>query len=123
MPRRRNDVASFGPHLMEFLLRAGKEEVRVPFPERRLLDRYYIRVNMLRKAMRLEDHPNYQAVANIKISKDKETNTLVAVPWELEGEEYFEAAGIHVDHTPVDFSEIEVEDDEVIDLDSTEEEG
>ena len=55
----RYPVSSFGPRLMELLLRGAQEEVRIPCPDMRTMKHIQMRIQMLRGAMGREKHPQY----------------------------------------------------------------
>lgn len=55
----RYPVSSFGPELMELLIRGSKEEVRVPCESMKQMKFLQMRIQMLRGAMAREKHAQY----------------------------------------------------------------
>lgn len=60
-------VSSFGPEIMQALLRGAKERFEVPLTYRMAVQ-FSQRINRLRRAMREEAHPQYGLVAKTKIT-------------------------------------------------------
>lgn len=65
----RSPVSSFGPELMEVLLRGAREEVRIPCPNARFMMNLQMRIQMLRGAMAREKHPQYTLATRARTSR------------------------------------------------------
>lgn len=70
----RYPVSSFGPRLMELLLKGAQDEVRIPCPDMRTMKHIQMRLHMLRGAMGREKHPHYQL----------STRARTALTWDFE---------------------------------------
>ena len=71
----RYPLASFGPELMELLLKGARERVEVPCPDHRTMAFLQMRIQMLRGAMARESHPQYPLAARARTSRT----------WDFEG--------------------------------------
>lgn len=65
----RYPVSSFGPELMELLLKGAKEEVRIPCPDARTMQHLQMRIHMLRGAMSRERHPQYELATRARTAR------------------------------------------------------
>lgn len=65
----RYPVASFGPELMEILLRGAREKVDIPCPNQRFMKHLQARIHMLRGAMAREKHHDYGLVTHARTSR------------------------------------------------------
>jgi hypothetical protein len=82
----RYPLASFGPELMEVLLKGARERVEIPFPDHRTMAFFQMRIQMLRGAMARESHPQYSLAARARTartwdfaSKDKNKNCVLVI--------------------------------------------
>lgn len=64
----RSPVSSFGPELMEALIRASRDRVEIPFPDMNTMRHFQMRIHMLRGAMQRERHPSYSLVTRVHTS-------------------------------------------------------
>ncbi len=82
----RYPLASFGPELMEVLLKGARERVEIPFPDHRTMAFFQMRIQMLRGAMARESHPQYPLAARARTSRtwdfaggDKDKNCILVI--------------------------------------------
>lgn len=93
--RKEPSVASFGPHLLNFLRRGSRERVEVTTKNRK--PTYYrMRLNWLRQRMKAENHPEYPMLQKVHLSI--EGDKLIAQPADSEDLEAFAEAGLVEDH-------------------------
>lgn len=71
----RYPLASFGPELMEILLKGARERVEIPCPDHRTMAFLQMRIQMMRGAMARESHPQYALAARARTSRT----------WDFEG--------------------------------------
>lgn len=64
----RYPVSSFGPELMELLIRGSKEEVRVPCDSMKQMKFLQMRIQTLRGAMAKERHPQYAIATRARVT-------------------------------------------------------
>lgn len=69
IPKSKFPIESFGPELMQILLKAGRgEKIVLDFPHRREARRFQMRLHMLRGRMRELNHPDYITVTRARTS-------------------------------------------------------
>lgn len=101
-PKSKFPIESFGPELMEFLLKVGRgATVTLSFPRRKDATRFRMRVHMLRQRMREADHPEYKMAAKARLSLHWENGkgpndpaTLVGKPFDSEFADILKTAGV-----------------------------
>jgi hypothetical protein len=72
-PKTKYPIESFGPQLMQALIRGGREKVVIPFPGengdgKRKAHSFQRRIHTLRSRMRQEEHPDYMIATRAKVS-------------------------------------------------------
>src|SRR5215469_12720614 len=89
--RRAHPVSSFGPELLEALVRGGERELIIELPEVRNATYMVQRLYELRKRMREEEHPQWELVSRCRISnvrtidgKPVKTNIVRIRPYDAE---------------------------------------
>lgn len=98
----RYPLASFGPELMEILLKGARERVEIPCPDHRTMAFLQMRIQMMRGAMARENHPQYSIAARARTartwdfeSKDKNKKcVLVIQPNDYQFRDILAGAGI-----------------------------
>jgi len=93
-------VASYAPELLELLKRASREKVEVVLENRSRGTRLAFQLNMLRKAMRDENHPLARMVAGVNISVSR-SGVLTAGPADASFLTALRNAGIVVSELPL----------------------
>lgn len=73
LPKTKFPIESFGPELMQALVRGGREKFIIPFPGaegagKRKAHKFQQRIHMLRGRMRNEKHPDYPLAARVRVS-------------------------------------------------------
>lgn len=107
-PKSKYPIESFGPELMEVLLKAGKgETVTLEFPARKDARRFQMRLHQLRGRMRALDHPDWKIVCRARTSLKwvggaDEPATLTISPYDSEFGDVLKKAGISKPVLPSD---------------------
>lgn len=70
-PRKLLPLVAFGHEIMEVLMRATREPLRVPFPTLDKAMRFRKRVYQLREAMSRERHPDWGIAMQVRLYVDK----------------------------------------------------
>jgi len=65
----RYPVSSFGPELLEILVRGAKDRVSIPCPNHKTMQALQMRIQMLRGAMGREKHPQYELTTRARTSR------------------------------------------------------
>ena len=81
-PKTKYPIESFGPQLMEALVKGGREKVMIPFEGedgKRTAHGFQRRIHTLRQRMREESHPDYLIATRARVS----------ILWGEKAREYF----------------------------------
>lgn len=65
--RKQTPLESFGPELLAALIKGGREEVRIPFPQYRQASYFRARLHQLRNVMRSENHPMASVASKARV--------------------------------------------------------
>lgn len=102
----RYPVSSFGPELMDILIRGARERIEIAFPDGRTMAHFQARIHALRASMRRENHSQYALATRARTSrswKRGEPNTdcvLIVQPNDAQFTSILRAAGIKAsEHT------------------------
>lgn len=116
MPRTkesRRPVSSFGPELLELLVRGAQKEISIPCPSMKFMKNLQMRIHLLRGAMQRAKHPQYDLATRARTScrwdfkrfpstkhrqfpSDAEECVLVISPNDSQFTDVLKAAGITV---------------------------
>ena len=107
MARTSPPVSSFGPELQRALRAGVQRETKIEFSTENLAIRFVHRLNALRKALRVEKHPDAEHLYRCGIHRDKGSSIVKLMPRDSEFAEAVSSFGAEIIATGVALPEEE----------------